>query len=86
MTPFPISHSLTLCFLPQTDEFQARKCSDFKRMMVQSVPPGAVVGVPVPLGYDSVLVSCRRNLVQICQRMTFALFLNLFLHVLIPGH
>jgi hypothetical protein len=25
-------------------------------MMVQSVPPGAVVGVPVPLGYDSVLV------------------------------
>lgn len=39
------------------DAFEARKCEDFKRMMLESVPEGGVVGLPVPLGYDDVLVS-----------------------------
>lgn len=39
------------------DQFELRKCEDFKRMMLESVPEGGVVGLPVPLGYDDVLVS-----------------------------
>jgi hypothetical protein len=41
----------------KVDQFEARKCDDFKRMMLESVPEGGVVGLPVPLGYDDVLVS-----------------------------
>ena len=39
----------------QVDAFQHHKCVDFKRMMLESVPEGGVVGIPVPLGYDDVL-------------------------------
>lgn len=38
------------------DTFQERKCVDFKRMMLESVKEGGVVGLPVPLGFDDVLV------------------------------
>ena len=43
------------------DEFEAHKCRDFKRMMLESVPEGGVVGLPVPLGYDDVLVNIFFN-------------------------
>jgi hypothetical protein len=39
----------------EVDEFQARKAGTFKKLMLQSVAQGEVVGMPVPLGYDSVL-------------------------------
>jgi hypothetical protein len=38
------------------DLFQTRKCEDFKRMILENIPDGGVVGLPVPLGYDDVLV------------------------------
>lgn len=37
------------------DALQSRKCIDFKRMMLQQVPQGRGVGIPIPLGYDDVL-------------------------------
>lgn len=40
----------------EIDLTQARKCCDFKRMMLSSVPQGGGVGIPVPLGYDDILV------------------------------
>lgn len=38
------------------DLVQNRKCVDFKRMMLESVGPSGGVGIPIPLGYESVLV------------------------------
>lgn len=37
------------------DTLQNRKCIDFKRMMLEAVPSGRGVGIPIPLGYDDVL-------------------------------
>lgn len=37
------------------DALQARKCVNFKRMILESLPAGAGVGIPIPLGYDGVL-------------------------------
>ena len=38
----------------EVDRFQSRKCRDFKRMILESVPPGKKIGLPVPIGYDEV--------------------------------
>lgn len=38
----------------EIDSMQARKCCDFKRMMLESVREGGGVGIPVPIGYDDV--------------------------------
>lgn len=37
------------------DLLQARKCLNFKRMILESLPAGTGVGIPIPLGYDGVL-------------------------------
>jgi len=37
------------------DLYELRKCKDFKRMVLESIPEGGVVGIPVPFGYDDVL-------------------------------
>jgi len=36
------------------DALQARKCLDFKRMMLEAVESGRGIGIPIPLGYDNV--------------------------------
>lgn len=53
----------------QEDAYQTRKCTDFKRMMLEATggadnggaggggAGNVVVGVPVPLGYSDVYVS-----------------------------
>ncbi len=41
----------------EMDLQQARKCCDFKRMMLESVAQGSGVGIPIPIGYDDVQVS-----------------------------
>ena len=38
------------------DLFQQRKCEATKTMILESVPKAGVVGVPIPLGYDDVMV------------------------------
>ncbi len=43
----------------EIDSSQARKCCDFKRMVLESVKEGGGVGVPVPIGYDDVQVWIR---------------------------
>ena len=40
----------------EIDSAQARKCCDFKRMMLESVKEGEGVGIPVPIGYDDIQV------------------------------
>jgi hypothetical protein len=37
------------------DLLQARKCVNFKRMILEALPAGTGVGIPIPLGYDGVL-------------------------------
>jgi hypothetical protein len=38
------------------DLMQARKCCDFKRMLLDSLNDGDGVGIPIPLGYEDVQV------------------------------
>jgi hypothetical protein len=38
----------------EIDLSQARKCCDFKRMMLESVKGGGDIGIPLPMGYDTV--------------------------------
>ena len=38
----------------EIDLYQARKCTDFKRMILNSLEVGDGVGVPVPLGYSDI--------------------------------
>ena len=40
----------------QIDSQQARKMCDFKRMMLESVPSGSIIGMSIPIGYESVQV------------------------------
>lgn len=40
----------------EIDLMQARKCCDFKRMMLESVGPEEGVGIPIPIGYDDIQV------------------------------
>jgi hypothetical protein len=53
--PFVLEYCPTEEEEENVDQFEARKCEDFKRMMLECVPEGGVVGLPVPLGYDDVL-------------------------------
>jgi len=53
--PFVLEYCPTEEEEENVDKFELRKCEDFKRMMLECVPEGGVVGLPVPLGYDDVL-------------------------------
>lgn len=52
--------SLLVEYLPSAEQegsvdlLQDWKCVNFKRMMLESVPAGRGVGIPVPLGYDDI--------------------------------
>lgn len=61
LTPWMEACPMLVEYLPLEDEegdidaLQARKCINFKRMILESLPAGAGVGIPIPLGYDGVL-------------------------------
>jgi len=38
------------------DKFQEKKCINFKKMMLESVNPRDSIYIPVPTGYDDILV------------------------------
>lgn len=41
----------------EIDLVQARKCCDFKRMIIEEVPDQSIIGIPIPIGYESAQVS-----------------------------
>ena len=53
--PFLIEYMPLLDEEEEIDLLQSRKVSDFKRMMLECVPPGSTIGMSIPIGYDSVL-------------------------------
>ena len=53
--PFLIEYMSSLEEEEEIDLMQARKVSDFKQMMMESVPSGSTVGMSIPIGYESVL-------------------------------
>ena len=57
MVPFLIEYLATPEEGNEIDLLQARKCADFKRMMLESVKQGGGVGIPIPIGYDDIQVS-----------------------------
>jgi hypothetical protein len=36
------------------DMLQLRKCDNFKRMLLATLPKGASIGIPVPIAYDDI--------------------------------
>jgi len=54
--PFLIEYLSTAEEEVEIDLLQARKCADFKRMMLESVCDGEGVGIPIPIGYDDIQV------------------------------
>jgi hypothetical protein len=44
----------------QIDLQQARKCVDFKRMILEAVSSGSTIGMSIPMGYETVLVRSDR--------------------------
>lgn len=52
--PFLVEYIPSKVEEDEIDLFQARKCCDFKRMMLEAVPAGRGIGIPIPLGYDNV--------------------------------
>lgn len=54
--PFLIEYCSTPEEESEIDLLQARKCTDFKRMMLESVKQGGGVGIPIPIGYDDIQV------------------------------
>lgn len=56
--PFLVEYLSTAEEEVEIDLIQARKCCDFKRMMLESVKDGDGVGIPIPIGYDDIQVSC----------------------------
>jgi hypothetical protein len=65
--PFLIEYCSTPEEEDEIDLLQARKYSDFKRMMLESVKQGGGVGLPVPIGYDDIQVTAKRLLeFQLC--------------------
>lgn len=54
--PFLIEYLSTAEEEVEIDLLQARKCADFKRMMLESVCDGDGVGIPIPIGYDDIQV------------------------------
>ena len=59
MTPLLLEYATTAEEEDDEDDYQLRKCRDFKRMLVEAVSPGENLGVPVPLGYSDAYVSAR---------------------------
>ena len=54
--PFLIEYLSTAEEEVEIDLLQARKCADFKRMMLESICDGEGVGIPIPIGYDDIQV------------------------------
>ena len=54
--PYLIEYCSTREEEESVDLFQQRKCEATKTMILESVPSAGVVGVPIPLGYDDVMV------------------------------
>lgn len=54
--PFLVEYLSTAEEEVEIDLIQARKCCDFKRMMLESVKDGDGVGIPIPIGYDDIQV------------------------------
>eukprot|EP01041_Mallomonas_annulata_P000798 gene798-1550_t len=52
--PFVIEYLPSLDEEQEVDLFESNKCESFKRMMLQAVPEGEAVGIPVPIGYEDV--------------------------------
>lgn len=48
----------------EIDLFQARKVTDFKRMVLEHVRPGSVVGMAVPIAYEDIMVRLAPLLVK----------------------
>ena len=55
LCPFVCVYSSPGDIAEEVDEFQARKAATFKKLLLQNIAQGGVVGIPIPLGYDSVL-------------------------------
>lgn len=53
--PFVTEYCSTKEEEENVDLFEQRKCEDFKRMILEHVPEGGVIGLAVPLGYDDVM-------------------------------
>jgi len=53
--PLLIEYIPTVVEEGDVDSLQERKCVDFKRMMLEAVPEGASIGIPIPLGYEGVM-------------------------------
>ena len=53
--PLLIEYTSTATEESDVDVMQERKCLDFKRMMLEAVPEGASIGIPIPLGYEGVM-------------------------------
>ena len=54
--PFLVEYMPTETESDEIDLFQDRKVTDFKRMILENVKDGDKVGIPVPIGYDDIMV------------------------------
>jgi hypothetical protein len=54
--PFLVEYISSETEEKEIDSMQARKCCDFKRMLLESLKDGDGVGIPVPIGYDDIQV------------------------------
>jgi hypothetical protein len=54
--PFLVEYMPTETESNEIDLFQDRKVIDFKRMILENVKDGDRVGIPVPIGYDDIMV------------------------------
>jgi hypothetical protein len=61
--PFLIEYISSESEEKEIDSMQARKCCDFKRMILESVKDGDGIGIPVPIGYDDIQVLFPEQLV-----------------------
>lgn len=64
--PFLIEYLSSTDEEVEIDSQQARKCCDFKRMMLDSVQDGNGIGIPIPIGYDDVQVGGVLSLQRFC--------------------
>ena len=61
--PFLVEYISSEAEESEIDSMQARKCCDFKRMILESVKDGDGIGIPVPIGYDDIQVLFPEQLV-----------------------
>ena len=59
--PFLVEYISSAAEEAEIDLAQARKCCDFKRMMLESVKEGEGVGIPIPIAYDDIQVSVNKH-------------------------